>query len=687
MYPNEYCHQCDPELPPIEVPPPPVCEGEECEEIYTGNCVKYTGPAIPCLSITTNESLNSVIAKIAARLCSCCNGGQPVNCVVSEWSPWSECVDGVQSRTRTIITPPANGGTACPPLYEERECIESCTSILQLQIESENCEEVSVSFIDDGSADHFIVYLLQLDGTAVDSVNIPGVGTLHNYSHTFGSVPAGTYFAKVEKFCTGMEYPVSVSSDNIKVAQCIPPCDNPPYSVEVMDCETVEITLNTSVAVPVYGIEYKPNNIDVWTVAATTYDAGASGAVYTISNLTEAMSYTIRVRHWCDEGSVSLWAETVVIIPNCPVQSCSRPSFTAVAASCDQIQVTLDDTSASTIYTVEYRVENGTWLTGADSLDATVQNVVSLNSLVAGQVYEVRVRRECTAELFSAWVTLTIDLPPCVTPCTDPVWDVTNVSCTEVQVSAVSLTVGTSLEVQYKENGTSTWSASLISPSGTVNITGLTEDTLYDVRVRKVCGNNTFSTWTTDTFTTGVCVDTTCYEVFVGKQEGIDVGNYYVKVTDANNTVNYQLIDGFIYNVGLEGFVKNVCSSTIPELVTDTNGTPAPVDTLTYNETGPCTESCDTTVVFTSFNSASGSSCLIACDLYNNDPTPVYAVTNTVGVGTVIYTSSSNVEGVAYLSMANPLTGVAYVVIDGVCYTMDPDLGAIVASNGPCATP
>jgi hypothetical protein len=48
---------------------------------------------------------------------------EPVNCVVSNWSEWSICsINGTQSRTRTIITSPSNGGTACPVLSETRIC-------------------------------------------------------------------------------------------------------------------------------------------------------------------------------------------------------------------------------------------------------------------------------------------------------------------------------------------------------------------------------------------------------------------------------------------------------------------------------------------------------------------------------------------------------------------------------------
>jgi YVTN family beta-propeller protein len=46
----------------------------------------------------------------------------PVNCQVSAWSPFSTCVNGFQTQTRTIITQPANGGTPCPVLTQTQSC-------------------------------------------------------------------------------------------------------------------------------------------------------------------------------------------------------------------------------------------------------------------------------------------------------------------------------------------------------------------------------------------------------------------------------------------------------------------------------------------------------------------------------------------------------------------------------------
>ena len=60
----------------------------------------------------------------------------PVDCVMSTWSlqsasPWGACTGGQQTRTetwtRSIVTPPSNGGAACGTLEEQRTAAQACT--------------------------------------------------------------------------------------------------------------------------------------------------------------------------------------------------------------------------------------------------------------------------------------------------------------------------------------------------------------------------------------------------------------------------------------------------------------------------------------------------------------------------------------------------------------------------------
>jgi hypothetical protein len=65
----------------------------------------------------------------------------PVGCAVSAWTDWvlgtpSACVSGSQTRTdartRTITTPAANGGAACPALSESRTVTLTCSTTAPL---------------------------------------------------------------------------------------------------------------------------------------------------------------------------------------------------------------------------------------------------------------------------------------------------------------------------------------------------------------------------------------------------------------------------------------------------------------------------------------------------------------------------------------------------------------------------
>ncbi len=73
-YSNTNCTPCQTSIPSTCIEGPPACSTNQCAEIYPGQCVTYTGPAIPCFGITPNMSLDEVIQIMAEHLCGeqCC---------------------------------------------------------------------------------------------------------------------------------------------------------------------------------------------------------------------------------------------------------------------------------------------------------------------------------------------------------------------------------------------------------------------------------------------------------------------------------------------------------------------------------------------------------------------------------------------------------------------------------------
>jgi len=76
------------------------------------------------------KHFSDVKAKVTAVI------SKPVDCKLSDWSEWTkcsvECGGGVQTRSRTLISPAKNGGK-CGPLTETRECnIQPCPKDCQV---------------------------------------------------------------------------------------------------------------------------------------------------------------------------------------------------------------------------------------------------------------------------------------------------------------------------------------------------------------------------------------------------------------------------------------------------------------------------------------------------------------------------------------------------------------------------
>ena len=77
-------------------------------------------------TITTPSANGGQACPILTDLASCNTQPCPVDCQVSSWGDWTNCSTscggGTKTRTRTITTPSAHGGQTCPTLTESGSC-------------------------------------------------------------------------------------------------------------------------------------------------------------------------------------------------------------------------------------------------------------------------------------------------------------------------------------------------------------------------------------------------------------------------------------------------------------------------------------------------------------------------------------------------------------------------------------
>jgi hypothetical protein len=154
--------------------------------------------------------------------------GCPVDCVVSEWSAWSECVEGTQTRTRTILTPASNGGTPCPVLEETQPCDMPCVPVTDVSAVSTSCETLDVSATDNGEATDLYVTLYNTSSPTVPVLthNWTPTGNPGTYTHTFAGLSGGTYFVTIFK-TSDRSICDPVSTGNIVVETCLSACPSP----------------------------------------------------------------------------------------------------------------------------------------------------------------------------------------------------------------------------------------------------------------------------------------------------------------------------------------------------------------------------------------------------------------------------------------------------------------------------
>ncbi len=145
------------------------------------------------------------------------------------------------------------------------------------------------------------------------------------------------------------------------------------------------------------------------------------------------------------------------------------------------------------------KVSSGSWITGTAS--SSYENISGLD---CGEAYEFEVRSDCGSNGNGSWIgpfTFNTSACPCTAP-TNPYSTAT--TSTSSYVVWGSGSAGT-YEVAYQEDGASLWTTITVN-STNKQLTGLSCGTIYNYRVRTVCGTGVYSAWTTvKSLTTTAC--------------------------------------------------------------------------------------------------------------------------------------------------------------------------------------
>ena len=150
-----------------------------------------------------------------------------------------------------------------------------------------------------------------------------------------------------------------------------------------------------------------------------------------------------------------------------------------------------------TAWIVEYKANNAsTWSTM--NVTATTATITGLNPATD---YTVRVAANCGNGSYSEYIATSFrTLSACMEPAN---LTIAAVNGTTVDVTWTPRGIENTWMVQYKKVNETTWMSVPVSNTAWITLSGLSELTDYNVRVKAVCGVDSQSEWITGNFTTG----------------------------------------------------------------------------------------------------------------------------------------------------------------------------------------
>ncbi len=243
-----------------------------------------------------------------------------------------------------------------------------------------------------------------------------------------------------------------------------------------------------------FNVRYRPLNSSNWITASTTNTYSAN---LTLSGLTNAVTYEWQVQQVCEDLSTSAFTGSTTFTTGCSLPN----SIYAYGIGPTSFQPSWSGQSGVS-YTLLWRQQGTTTWNTTPNMG---QSGRVLSGLTPSTPYEWQVQTDCgggnTSGLSAvqSLTTLACDTPVGLGNYTP------NANATQVYWSGPGGN-GTVYDLQYRQQGSTTWSSSFTTTNNSFAIPGLTPTTAYQFQVRSVCGLAGSSVFSSPfSFTTSAC--------------------------------------------------------------------------------------------------------------------------------------------------------------------------------------
>ena len=407
---------------------------------------------------------------------------------VTDSGTYSYCVSGRHAITLTSATGNASYGPntyVCLPNIAEPT--NTLTVAFWMCTESNSLGVLTVGYLTGGGTDYDADFV-PIKSIPASSASTHSGNGIQSAGHgifdtvSFDSVPAGNFPIAFRWYKESTFY--SVCLDDIAVWTSASACYEPVIDIAGTTVGETSVTLSWTGANSNYEVV---SMVGPWNEPAAG-DAQVAGFSYTFNGLSENQTYTLGVRSVCGVDYYSPWDTITVTTLRHP---CAVPTnVTVTEPSYDGATVSWTIGEAETDWQVRVFCASPLY---DDTILVSGTPTTTIHGLANDAVFSVAVRAVCDPTWMSPWsdtVTLTPTSCPQVTGVTS-----SNVTATTATITWTS-TGAASYEIEYGNRGfTQGNGTTLTSTTNSVNLTGLEEQTAYDIYVRSVCGEGVTSAW------------------------------------------------------------------------------------------------------------------------------------------------------------------------------------------------